>query len=116
MQILRTIIWVLLLVALAIFAWANWEPTVTVRIWEGLLVDTKIPAIVIFSFAIGFVPMWLYHRASKWQLRRKIASLEVAARTAAETPLAERTGYVPDRTESEALSPATAEDEDKRTI
>jgi len=116
MQILRTIIWVLLLVALAIFAWANWEPTVTVRIWEGLLVDTKIPAIVIFSFAIGFVPMWLYHRASKWKLRRRIASLEVAARTAAETPTAERTGYVPDRTESEALASTGIEDEDKPTI
>ncbi len=116
MQILRTILWVLLLVALAIFAWANWQPTVTVRIWEGLLVDTKIPAIVLFSFAIGFVPMWLYHRASKWKMRRKIASLEVAARTAAETPTAARTGYEPDRTESAALSPATTEDTDKPTL
>ena len=41
MQIVRTIIWVLLLVALFVFSIANWEP-VTVRIWEGLVVDTKI--------------------------------------------------------------------------
>ena len=86
MQIVRTIIWVLLLVALFVFSIANWEP-VTVRIWEGLVVDTKIPAIVIVSFLIGFVPMWLYHRANKWQLKRRIASLEAAARTASTTPV-----------------------------
>ncbi|WP_338244349.1 LapA family protein [Aurantiacibacter hainanensis] len=88
MQIVRTVVWVLLLVGLLLFSIANWDPTVTVRIWEGIVVDTKIPAIVIVAFAIGFVPMWLYHRASKWRLRRKIQSLENAARTAATTPVA----------------------------
>ena len=90
MQIVRTIIWVLLLIALLLFSVMNWEPIVTVRIWENLVVDTKIPAIVIISFLIGFLPMWLYHRAAKWQLKRRIASLESAARTAAATPVAPR--------------------------
>ena len=90
MQIVRTIIWVLLLVALLLFSVVNWEPIVTVRIWENLVIDTKIPAIVIVSFLIGFLPMWLYHRAAKWQLKRRIASLESAARTAAATPVAPR--------------------------
>ena len=88
MQIVRTVVWVLLLVGLLLFSIANWDPTVTVRIWEGIVVDTKIPAIVIVSFAIGFVPMWLYHRASKWRMQRKVQSLENAARTAAATPVA----------------------------
>lgn len=87
MQIIRTIIWVLLLVALLLFSVANWDPTVTVRIWQGLVVDTKIPAIVIVSFAIGFVPMWLFYRGSKWQSKRKIASLQNAVRTAEATPI-----------------------------
>lgn len=86
MQIIRTAIWVLLLVALLLFSIANWDPTVTVRIWEGIVVDTKIPAIVIVSFLIGFVPMWLYHRGSKWKTNRKIASLEHALRMATATP------------------------------
>ena len=81
MQIVRTVIWVLLLVALLIFSIANWDPTVTVRIWEGLVVDTKIPAIVVISFLIGFVPMWLYHRAKVWRLRRRIHSLEASLHT-----------------------------------
>ncbi|WAT18069.1 LapA family protein [Aurantiacibacter sp. MUD11] len=88
MQIVRTVIWVLLLVGLLLFSIANWDPTVTVRIWDGIVVDTKIPAVVIVSFLIGFVPMWLYHRGSRWRLTRKIASLENAARTAANTPVA----------------------------
>ncbi|QZH74465.1 MAG: LapA family protein [Erythrobacter sp.] len=91
MQIIRTAIWVLLLVALLLFSIANWDPTVTVRIWDGIVVDTKIPAIVIVSFLIGFVPMWLYHRGSKWKTSRKIASLENAARLAAATPVANST-------------------------
>lgn len=88
MQIVRTVIWVLLLVGLLLFSVANWSPTVTVNIWDGVVVDTKIPAIVIVSFLIGFVPMWLYHRGSKWRTNRKIASLENAARTAQATPVA----------------------------
>ncbi len=86
MQIVRTVIWVLLLVALAIFSYANWIP-VSVRIWDNLLVDTMLPAIVVVSFLIGFLPMYLYQRGSKWQAKRRIAALENAARTAAATPV-----------------------------
>lgn len=81
MQIVRTVIWVVLLAALMLFSIANWAPTVTVRIWEGLVVDTKIPAIVVVSFLIGLVPMWLVHRANKWQMRRRIHSLEANLHT-----------------------------------
>lgn len=84
MKIVRTIVWVLLLVALLIFSINNWN-SVEVRIWEGLLLETKIPALVILSFLIGLVPMWLLHLGTKWRLKRRIASLEAAARHAAET-------------------------------
>ncbi|WP_137679474.1 lipopolysaccharide assembly protein LapA domain-containing protein [Aurantiacibacter suaedae] len=86
MQILRTFAWALLLAGLVAFSVANWTD-VTVRIWPGILVDTKVPAIVIISFLIGFVPMWLYLRASKWQARRRIQSLENATRVAQATPV-----------------------------
>ncbi len=101
MQIVRTVIWVLLLVALAIFTYANWIP-VSVRIWDNLLLDTMLPAIVVVSFAIGFVPMWLYHRAAKWQFNRRIAALEAAARAAAVTPVVPAT---PAETQADPASP-----------
>ena|SRR5512139_1787908 len=83
MQIVRTIVWVLLLIALVLFAMANWEPGVTVRIWNNLVVETKLPAVVVVAFLIGLVPMWMVHRASKWNLQRRINSLENAAKAAA---------------------------------
>ena len=87
MKIVRTIVWVLLLVALLIFSAFNWKP-VEVKIWEGLLVETKIPALVVIAFLVGLVPMWMLHRASRWNYDRRIASLENAARASAMAPAA----------------------------
>jgi uncharacterized integral membrane protein len=90
MNIVRTIVWVLLLVALLVFSAFNWNP-VEIKIWEDLILETKVPALVVISFLLGMVPMWLLHRASRWQNERRIASLESAARAAAMTPPAPRT-------------------------
>ena len=87
MKVVRTIVWVLLLIALLIFSINNWNP-VEVKIWEGLVLETKIPALVVIAFLIGLVPMWLLHRASRWNYDRRIGSLENAARAAAMTPVA----------------------------
>jgi len=75
MQLLRTIVWVVIAVLLALFTLANWE-TVEVRIWEGLVLETKLPALVICAFLLGLVPMWLLYRANRWNLNRRIASLQ----------------------------------------
>jgi uncharacterized integral membrane protein len=85
MQIVRTIVWVLLLVILLIFSINNWNP-VEVKIWEGLVLETKIPALVVISFLLGLLPMWLLHRITAYAARRKISSLQNAARTAAVAP------------------------------
>ena len=85
MQIVRTIVWVLLLVALLLFSINNWNP-VEVKIWEGLVLETKIPALVVIAFLFGLVPMWLMHRVSQWYYKRRLGSLENAARTAALVP------------------------------
>ena len=81
MQIVRTVIWVLLLAALLVFSAFNWTP-VEVKIWQGLVLETKIPALVIVAFLLGLLPMWLLHQGSKWRLNRRISSLETAPRTA----------------------------------
>ena len=88
MQIVRTIVWVLLLVAFLLFSFANWDERVVVRIWESLVWETKLPAVVVVAFLIGLVPMWLLHLATRWQLRRRIGSLEHAARAVVPAPAA----------------------------
>jgi hypothetical protein len=86
MQIVRTIGWVLLLFSLLAFSFFNWKP-VEVQIWSNLVLETKLPALVVVSFLLGLVPMWLVHRASKWRATRRINALETATnRLATPTP------------------------------
>jgi hypothetical protein len=85
-QILKTGFWVIIAVALALFAKANWitPPDLTgnghvvVKLWGDLQLYTRLPAIVFFSFLLGLLPMWLLHQATKWRLHRKIESTERA--------------------------------------
>lgn len=85
MQVVRTILWVLLFVGLLAFSFFNWKP-VEVTIWDNLVVETKVPALVIVSFLLGMIPTWLLHRGTKWHLNRRIKTLENAARATAVTP------------------------------
>jgi hypothetical protein len=71
----RTIFWVLLAVALVLFAINNWVP-VEVRIWDNLLLESKLAALVIAAFLLGLVPTWLLYRTTRWRLNRRIATLE----------------------------------------
>lgn len=87
MQIVRTVLWVVILVLLLAFSYFNWRP-VEVQIWDNLVLETKVPALVVISFLLGLVPMWLIHRGSRWRLQRRITALENAARTQAITPVA----------------------------
>ena len=82
MQIVRTIFWVLILVLLLVFTAFNWKP-VEVKLWENMIVETKVPALVIVAFLLGLIPTWLIHRGTKWRLQRRISQLESAARTTA---------------------------------
>jgi putative membrane protein len=109
MQIVRTIVWVLLLVALLLFSINNWNP-VEVKIWEGLVLETKVPALVVIAFLMGLLPMWLMHRVTQWSYNRRIGSLENAARVAAmpvPAPAAEPLPEEPriDMSEQDSLKP-----------
>lgn len=75
MRFLKTLLWVALLVGLTIFAINNWEP-VTVKLWGGLLLETKLPMLVILGLAAGFLPLWIWHRATHWRMKRRILALE----------------------------------------
>ena len=75
MAIVRTIIWVLLTAVLVIFAMANWI-AVTVTIWPGQVLDTKLPKLILASFLIGSVPMWIALRTTRWSLKRRLDNSE----------------------------------------
>lgn len=82
MQIVRTILWVVIALAIMLFSILNWNP-VEITLWDGILVETKVPALVILAFLLGLFPMWLYHRSVKWGQSRRIRSLENSIKSAA---------------------------------
>jgi len=106
MQIVRTIIWVLILVGIIAFTIGNFDRQTDVRIWPGLVWDTRVPAIVIVSFILGLIPMWLYHRGVKWSLNRRIRSLESAVKSNA---IAQRHEPTPSPAPAPAPAPAASD-------
>jgi len=78
MQFLRTLFWVVLAVVMIVFANNNWVP-VSLVLWTGLELDTKLPVLVIGSFLLGFGPLWILHQTMRWRLKRRIAALEANA-------------------------------------
>nr|WP_298895806.1 LapA family protein [uncultured Altererythrobacter sp.] len=105
MQIVRTVLWVLIFVGIALFSAINWKP-VEVNLWGDFVVETKVPVLVIVSFLLGLVPMWLYHRGAKWSLNRRIGSLENAVRS---TALSSRHSAPPPSPASNAPAPPVAD-------
>lgn len=81
MRFLKTLLWIVFAVVLTIFTYNNWN-RVTVDLLTGLQIDTKLPVLVIGAFLIGFVPLWLFHRAMRWRLKRRITSLETQINSA----------------------------------
>ncbi|NVE93788.1 DUF1049 domain-containing protein [Altererythrobacter lutimaris] len=111
MQIVRTVIWVVIVAAIMLFSAFNWD-AVEVTLWEGLVLETKVPVLVIVSFLLGLIPMWMLHRGVKWQLNRRISSLENAARNAAlarhePKPAAPASPAAQSAPASDALKPAS---------
>ncbi|MCP1468754.1 putative integral membrane protein [Sphingobium sp. OAS761] len=87
MQFLRTAFWVVIAVALAFFCMANYVP-VTVRLWGDIILETKLPVLLIGAFLLGALPFWVMARATRWRMRRRLDSTEraLAAATSAAAP------------------------------
>lgn len=87
MQFLRTAFWVVIAVTLAFFCMANYVP-VTVRLWGDLVMETKLPVLLIGAFLLGAGPFWIMARATRWRMKRRLESTEraLAAVTAASGP------------------------------
>ncbi|MCC6479917.1 DUF1049 domain-containing protein [Sphingorhabdus sp.] len=82
MSFLKTLFWVIFFVGFTIFAINNWQP-VSMKLWNGLWLDSKLPAVIGASFLLGFVPLWIWHRTMRYRLSRRIATLESGAKTMA---------------------------------
>jgi uncharacterized membrane protein YciS (DUF1049 family) len=84
MQFLKTLFWVMIAVIAVIFSYRNWTP-ITINLWGGLDADIKLPILVAIAFLIGFLPSFVLHKATRWQLRRKLDAAQRALEEARAT-------------------------------
>jgi uncharacterized integral membrane protein len=87
-KILRTIIWVLAALGFLVFAIYNWQP-VELRLWQNLVLETKVPVLALLAFTAGFLPMWAVHRSVMWSMGRRVRTLENSLKN---TAMAHRAG------------------------
>ena len=87
MQFLKTALWVVLAVAVALFCKANWV-SVPVKLWGDLVADTKLPILMVAAFLLGALPIWIVSSATRWRLKKRLESTEraLASATAVVTP------------------------------
>ncbi len=82
MKILRTIFWMLAAIGFLVFAIFNWQP-VELTLWQNLVLETKVPVLVLLAFIAGFLPMWAVHRSIVWGLQRRVRALEASLKNTA---------------------------------
>jgi hypothetical protein len=73
MQFLKTLFWVVVAAVAVLFAHDNWrviEPPV--KIWGGMVVDVKLPILVLISFLLGFLPTFIVYRLKIRSLKRRL--------------------------------------------
>lgn len=75
MQFLKTLFWVLIAVAVALFSFRNWFD-VTVNLWGDIQADIKLPILLLIAFLVGFAPTWSVMRTRLWSHRRRIEAME----------------------------------------
>jgi hypothetical protein len=89
-QIIRTLIWIMVTAISVAFMVLNWGEKAQVIIWplesSYLQFDWPVGFIALVFFLIGFVPMYLFHRANRWRWQRRISALEHSVRATAIPP------------------------------
>ena len=93
MQFIRNIAWIIVTALLVAFIAMNWTPA-SVNFWplengNYLHVDWPVGFVALLFFILGMVPVWLYARAIRWRLNRRITSLENTLRTTSELATAQ---------------------------
>lgn len=81
MRFLNSLFWILVAVAVTLFAANNWRD-VTIDLWGNLQADVKIPILLVMTFLLGFLPTWLTFRTKLWRLENRVS----VARDVVQTP------------------------------
>ena len=75
MHFLKTLLWALIAVSVALFARSNWFD-VTLNLWDDIRLDIKLPLLLALVFLLGLLPPLLIYRGQLWRLRRRLEAQE----------------------------------------
>lgn len=73
MSFLKILLWILIAVAVLIFAVANWDD-VTLNLWGGLALTIKLPFLLLLVSLAVWLPTWLVMRGKLWRVTRNYAA------------------------------------------
>ncbi|GAO38533.1 hypothetical protein SCH01S_16_00510 [Sphingomonas changbaiensis NBRC 104936] len=73
MSFLKTLFWIVVAVIVALFCFNNWT-VVDVNLWNGLILETKLPLLLAVFFLLGLIPPLLLWQATRYRLRRRMMS------------------------------------------
>jgi hypothetical protein len=73
MSFLKTLLWIVVAVIVALFCFNNWT-VVDVNLWSGLILETKLPLLLAVFFLLGLIPPLLLWQATRYRLRRRMTS------------------------------------------
>lgn len=69
MSFLKTLLWIVVGVVFALFCFNNWT-VVSLNLWNGLILETKLPILLGLAFLAGLLPPLLLWQAARYRLRR----------------------------------------------
>lgn len=75
MSFLRTLFWIVVAVVVALFCFNNWT-VVSINLWNGLILDTKLPVLLLIVFLLGLLPPLVLWQATRWRLHRRVQGSE----------------------------------------
>jgi lipopolysaccharide assembly protein A len=70
MSFLKTLFWIVVTVIVALFCFNNWT-VVAINLWNGLILETKLPILLGAFFLLGLLPPLLLWQATRYRLRRR---------------------------------------------
>jgi lipopolysaccharide assembly protein A len=75
MHFLKALFWVAVGGFVVLLGYRNWHD-VTLNLWGDIQADVKAPVLLGFMFLLGWLPMFLIHRARLWRLRQRLDNYE----------------------------------------
>jgi len=71
MSFLKTLFWIVVAVVVALFCFNNWT-IVAINLWDGMILETRLPLLLGFVFLLGLLPPLLLWQATRYRLRRQM--------------------------------------------